>query len=251
MVQLLSLPVVVWLMLEAGAGVITMVAPLLVFAMYRLWVLVDGWRAAMRRPRPLWSGLRRWGLLVVATACVWLIMEIELAAVHAQLARAAKIPSHAMEPTILRGDYLLLIPLSADEVRHGTLAVWNDDTRGEFLYRVVGLPGDTLQMSGSTFWRNGRKVSEPYARYDQTEERMSDEVRRVRYWGPLIVPRDSVFLLGDNRDSSADSRYVGFAPLEQLVAQPRRVYLSRDPATGEFRWARIGTVFRQPSSPPA
>lgn len=246
LIQLVTLPAVAWLMVERGSGIFAMWAPILAVFLFRIWVLVDGWRAAARGRGMPWSASRRWIVLVVVTFCVWLLEDFSLTTVRSRLARAVRIPSEAMEPTILSGDYLLISPLAAERVTHGTLVAWDAEERGELLQRVIGLPGDTLRMADTTLWRNGQKVSEPYARYAPMNIGTLLEDRRDRYWGPLVVPSDSLFLLGDNRDRSGDSRYFGFAPLDRVVAEPRRVYFSRDPETGKIRWHRIGVDLRRP-----
>jgi signal peptidase I len=130
---------------------------------------------------------------------------------------------------------------------------------------VVGLPGDTLMMSAGILQRNGGLVEEPYVLHSDMA-RSEDEVQRARMhtwqaahtvaldttsyapdlqdWGPVVVPPDSFFVLGDNRDSSYDSRYYGFIPMSRVIGQPSVIYFSvaRDTsgsATGP-RWSRIG-----------
>jgi signal peptidase I len=131
--------------------------------------------------------------------------------------------------------------------------------------RLVGLPGDTLEMRGKQLFLNGAPLDEPYARYIDRE---ADAVhpgmawqeaylvpnpRRRTYrpsrdsWGPIVVPREHFFVLGDNRDNSEDSRYWGFVDREAVKGRPWFVYYSFDPArvrgvpwVRDIRWDRIG-----------
>jgi len=204
--------------------------------------------------------------------------------VRAFLVEAFKIPTSSMEGTLLVGDYLLVnkavfgarVPLLGLR-----LPAWRDPSRGEvvvfhppheplknYVKRVVGVPGDTLEMREKTLFVNGREVQENYVRHmdrssDATHSDMrwqrnhlladrsvrdqlygegvgafGDDVRSFREdyrpsrdnWGPLLVPGSSYFVLGDNRDNSEDSRYWGFVDRSSIRGQPWRLYFSYDPS---------------------
>jgi signal peptidase I len=175
-----------------------------------------------------------------------------------------------MEPTILAGDFLYAAkwPSAVRSAGDGAIVVHQsvEEPGLKVIKRVVGLPGDTLQMEAGTLYRNGQRLDEPYVvRHDP--ERSEDSVHRSKMrawqaqyltvkgsdeyrpdlqdWGPIVVPADSFFGLGDNRDASYDSRYYGFVPLNGILGRPWVVYFScnRDsPASclGRIRWARLG-----------
>ncbi len=198
------------------------------------------------------------------------------------LVEAFKIPTGSMEHTLLVGDFLLVnkavygaeIPFThahlpaIERPRHGDVIVfeWPEDRSKNFVKRLIGLPGDTLEMRQGTLWRNGRPLRESYVVHTEPYVDPAGEefrwqrdylVRRaeasVGYhpsrnnWGPLIVPEKNYFVLGDNRDNSYDSRYWGFVPDSLVKGRPLIVYYSyeRD-ALHRFawltniRWARVG-----------
>ncbi len=115
-------------------------------------------------------------------------------------------------------------------------------------------------MTDGRLWVNGRQLDEPYAWHaEPTRDPVVDEFRWQRRflvgpgaldtagytpsrnnWGPLVVPVHNVFVLGDNRDNSLDSRYVGFVPESDVAARVDRIYFSRDPGTAAIRWRRFG-----------
>ena len=131
-----------------------------------------------------------------------------------------------MAPTIQPGDLFMRHDLGGlDEIRRGMIVVYEafagvmDVDSGaepgdQFVFRVVGLPGDRLALRRDTLYVNGRPTREPYAMYEPTDPAMSREA--VQQWsdfGETVVPEDAVFVLGDNRYNALDSRFVGPVPM--------------------------------------
>ena len=131
--------------------------------------------------------------------------------------------------------------------------------------RIIGEAGDTLQMIGDTVYRNGRRLDEPYALHlggdgdDDHIYRRQMRERQLphyvgpdpasyqptkRHWGPIVVPADHYWMMGDNRDASYDSRFWGFLPREHVVGRPLIIYFSVDTRSFRIRWNRL---FRRPS----
>lgn len=205
--------------------------------------------------------------------------------VRAFLVEAFKIPSGSMEGTLLVGDFLLVnklvygaeVPLLEKRLPAvrapglGDVVVfqWPEDQQKHFVKRLVGLPGDTLEMRAGVLWRNGAEQMEPFAlRSLALREPSSDEFRWQRDyltadasargynptrndWGPLFVPREHYFVLGDNRDNSLDSRYWGFVPDSLMRGSPLFVYYSYEPDSAQtfdwlrrVRWQRLGDVIQ-------
>lgn len=205
--------------------------------------------------------------------------------VRAFLVEAFQIPTGSMKSTLLPGDFLLVnkavygaeIPgtgwhmpeLAEPDV--GDVVVFRpppaagQPSGARYVKRVVGAPGDTVAMRDGTLWRNGRAIEEPYVeRTPAWGERSSprfgwqrrylvgEAAARKRYrptrddWGPVAVPADSFFVMGDNRDNSEDSRYWGFVPRDAITGSPLFIYFSydRDDRAArswmpEVRWERL------------
>jgi signal peptidase I len=196
---------------------------------------------------------------------------------------AFKIPTGSMENTLLVGDFLLVnkavygaeIPFTNKHLpafRHparGDVIVfkWPRDPSKNFVKRLIGLPGDTVEMRDGLVYLDGRLQQEDYVLHTQPNtDPAGEEFRWQRdflvkgaeasdgghpsrnNWGPLVVPEGSYFVLGDNRDNSYDSRYWGFVPDSLITGQPLIVYYSyKHDASHEYpwmtdvRWARLGT----------
>jgi signal peptidase I len=199
------------------------------------------------------------------------------------LIQAFKIPTGSMEDTLLIGDFLLVnkvvygaqIPGTGyrlpgfSEIGRGDIVVfvypdpYNEyEPDPDYVKRVLGMPGDTLSMRNKVLSVNGETLREPYARHvdgldDQyrpqfawqrgflTPEVDFDGYRPSRdNWGPIVVPSASYFVMGDNRDNSADSRYWGFVPQEAIKGQPLIVYFSKEsagPISSGFLWYNRST----------
>ena len=125
------------------------------------------------------------------------------------------IPTRSMEPTIRRGDRVVV--LRTKDVRRGDLVSFKSPTDSSiFLMRAVGVGGDTVELRGHHLYLNGREIEENYVKYE--------DVPAGRYnFQPTRVPPSHLFVLGDNRNNANDSRYLGFIPLADV--EGRAVYI--------------------------
>jgi signal peptidase I len=207
------------------------------------------------------------------------------------LIQAFTIPSGSMENTLRIGDYLMAnnaiygahIPLTNIRVpafrdpRFGDIVVFRptyNDPIIDVVKRVVGEPGDTIEMVDRVVYRNGAALEEPYvepnylpdepmerfgfAGYQWHFEALPPGTDQQTYsptrdtWGPLVVPQGEFLLLGDNRDQSLDSRFMGFVPRDVIRGKALFIYYSIDPFADRpfprfltaVRWERIGMVIR-------
>src|SRR5262245_14071663 len=193
------------------------------------------------------------------------------------VAQATVVPTESMNPTILVGDHFFLdkiafpgnYPESLQKYlpvrtihRGDIVAFWSPENPNmRLVKRVIGLPGETLEVRRRDVYIDGKKLDEPYAVHIDPRE-----IDRRDNYGPVTIPADRFFLMGDNRDNSNDSRFWGFAPRENLIGRPLFVYWSYDdvPYDQELtvaewlehsasvaahfftktRWLRTGTVLR-------
>jgi signal peptidase I len=184
--------------------------------------------------------------------------------------QAFKIPTGSMEQNLLIGDHLLvnkfvfgptvsriektLLPMT--DIRRLDVIVFKypEDPERDFIKRVIGLPGDTIELRNKRVYVNGQRLEEPYVYYLEDPPPLPDEMSlsgdpagsagdpRVRY-GPVTVPPNHYFAMGDNRDNSQDSRYWGFLPRENVKGKALVIYWSYEAETGNIlsatRWNRI------------
>jgi len=199
---------------------------------------------------------------------------------------AFRIPSGSMENTLLIGDFLFVnkalygaeipftgvrLPKFRDPRRHDLVIFKSpEEPRLTVVKRVVGMPGDTLRMEDNRMVVNGTPAEEPFViRTDPLRDHEDPKMRtwQVRYlapdrdpasyrptlknWGPIVVPADSFFVMGDNRDNSYDSRYWGFLGRNRIRGRPLIIYYSFDPNGmlplpffTAIRWGRIFSLPR-------
>lgn len=240
--------------------------------------LIHAWRVARKAPVPFTAlPTNRWYVYLTFAGVNLGLSQLATQPFLRSHLHGFRMPSGSMKPSLLIGDYIYArlekppdIPTPA-----GALVVFEstEEPGLQVLKRVVGVPGDTISMIETELFRNGHKVPEPYAQHDNRQKRESPEYRgKMRAWqvkaaagfdtatynpdlsdwGPLVVPPDSLFVLGDNREASYDSRYYGWVPRDHLLGYPSIVYYSYDalsprllPALTAIRWERLGLRFAQ------
>ncbi|HEX2451748.1 MAG TPA: signal peptidase I [Gemmatimonadales bacterium] len=220
--------------------------------------------------------LWEWTKSILVALVVWFLLRTFLV-------EAFRIPSGSMENTLLIGDFLFVnkalygaevplvgarLPAVREPHRNDILVFDSVEEPGlKVVKRLIGLPGDTLAMEDGLLYRNGVRVDEPYALHTD-HGRSEDAMQRLKMrewqlphlvgrdpatykpdlqeWGPIVVPADSFFMMGDNRDSSYDGRYWGFLPRSNVRGRPLLVYYSYDanswrslPFLTAVRWSRL------------
>jgi signal peptidase I len=176
------------------------------------------------------------------------------------IVQAFKIPSGSMEPTLLVGDYLLVnkfiygirIPFTNTELfqfkkpRRGDIIVFVFplDPSKDFIKRVIGTEGEKVQIVQSKIFIDDKVVDDPWGNFEIIG---SAEYRQtVENFGPVVVPKDSLFVLGDNRNNSEDSRFWGFLHINAVLGKAFIVYFSWDRNIENLlhmvRWSRVGKL---------
>jgi signal peptidase I len=189
--------------------------------------------------------------------------------VSTTLVQAYVIPTGSMEGTLRVGDHMLVDRVTYSEpgslgarllpyreIARGDIVAFTypEDVRQTYVKRVIGLPGDRMRLDNGQVIRNGRHLTESYTRHIatyldpyrdnfppaplepdvQTTPRGRDMLEHHVFNGEVVVPPNALFMLGDNRDNSLDSRYWGFVPRSYVVGKPLFVYWSYDAPTNDL-----------------
>ncbi len=180
--------------------------------------------------------------------------------VRTWVVQAFKIPTGSMENNLLIGDHLLvnkfvfgptagaadraLLPVR--DIRRGDVVVFKypDEPGRDFIKRVVGLPGETLELRAKNVYINGEPLDEPFVHFlepaSASQEITSFDVRE-RY-GPVRVPDGQYFVMGDNRDNSQDSRYWGFLPRHYIKGRALMIYWSYESGREDYLDQGVGAT---------
>ena len=193
------------------------------------------------------------------------------------LVQAFVIPTGSMEDTLLIGDHLLVDKLAYapfgnaskyllpyEQPKHGDIIVFRypADISQTFVKRVIGLPGDHLKMINRVVYRNGIRLNEPYVYhkfgYDPIRDNFPGEPTPFAEGlqaqlqrdmleshvvnGEIVVPSNSYFAMGDNRDNSLDSRYWGFVPRDYIIGKPLLIYWSYQASTEDLAGSSVGSL---------
>jgi signal peptidase I len=206
------------------------------------------------------------------TIAEWTVTILLLLFGTTTLVQAFVIPTGSMEDTLLIGDHLLVDKLAYspagllskyllpfEKVKRGDIIVFRYpiDIKQTFVKRAIGVPGDRIRIENKQVFVNGVKLNEPYKYhkteyidsyrdnfpgepnaqiYPPAEQMLREHVKN----GEVIVPDNCYFAMGDNRDSSLDSRYWGFVPRDNIIGKPLIIYWSYDAPTDQLANPSIG-----------
>ena len=236
-------------------------------------------RAPAREPVGTGRWLWEWVKSISAAVLIFLVLRTFVV-------ESFRISSGSMEGTLLVGDLLLVnkavygaeVPFTPlhlpgfEDPERGDIVVLEppfDGWEAPYVKRIVGVPGDRIAMRRGDLYVNGERIPEAYVQHIQRDgdywdpsfewqrDHLLPEVDPGAYrptrdnWGPLRVPPDSYFVMGDNRDNSEDSRYWGFVPRDLIKGRPLIIYYSFEygklqpvPWLTDVRWQRIGNRVR-------
>jgi signal peptidase I len=167
--------------------------------------------------------------------------------------QAYKIPTGSMESNLLIGDHLLVNKFvygiysgpfphvfPYKELKRGDVFVFKYPLSPETAYvkRLIGLPGDKVEMIGRTVYINGKALQESYTQY-------IDPGSVSEHFGPFYVPADHYFAMGDNRDNSQDSRFWGFVPRDNILGKALAIYWSYETPRDEYLQTTAGDRMKQ------
>jgi signal peptidase I len=181
------------------------------------------------------------------------------------IVQAFKIPTGSMEENLLIGDHLLVnkfvfgptaaaperavLPFGTVNRRDVIVFKYPEEPDRDFIKRVIGLPGDTVELREKKVYINGQPLEEPYVHFLQPpsgkpefSEVTSLDVRE-RY-GPVTVPPDQFFVMGDNRDNSQDSRYWGFLPRDYIKGKALFIYWSYEAGREDYQDESTGAAIK-------
>jgi signal peptidase I len=168
-----------------------------------------------------------------------------------------KIPSRSMVPTLLVGDQLVvnkfiygikipyfrntILPITDPQRGDIIVFIYPKDRSLDFIKRVIGVNGDKIEIKDKKIFINGKLFTDNTGIY--TDKMIYPGSLQPRdNFGPVTVPKGSLFVMGDNRDESLDSRFWGFVDLKDVQGKAFIIYWSWNPEERKIRWQRLGNL---------
>ena len=177
--------------------------------------------------------------------------------IRAFVVQAFKIPSGSMLDTLQIGDHILVnkfiygvklpfsdivvIPIKHPQREDIIVFKFPEDPRKDFIKRVIGVPGDVIEIKDKRLYVNHKLMERDYAIHKDSRV-LPVSVQPRDNFGPVTVPEGKLFVMGDNRDQSYDSRYWGFVDYKAVKGKAFIIYWSWDKNNFDVRWNRIGTI---------
>ena len=178
------------------------------------------------------------------------------------IVQAYKIPSRSMVPTLLVGDHLLvnkfiygvkipvirriIVPITDPKRGDIIVFIYPNDRTKDYIKRVIGVGGDKIEIKNKNIFINDQPYKDAFGIYSDNTTYPAIMQPRDNF-GPVTVPRGSLFVMGDNRDESADSRFWGFVDLKDVEGKALLIYWSwnseeQDNLLKKIRWQRLGNL---------
>ena len=173
--------------------------------------------------------------------------------------QAYKIPSGSMKPTLLIGDHILvskfnygiklplirstLLPIGTPKRGDIVVFIYPEDRSKDFIKRLVGVPGDTIEIRDKKILINGLPYKDKHGVYVD-HLIIPGSVQPRDNFGPVTVPKQKLFVMGDNRDESYDSRFWGMVDQRDVLGKALIIYWSWNGENSDVRWSRIGSLLK-------
>lgn len=260
---LCSIPLVIWVALYLPTAMTLPLTILTVLISVTIWIygVIDAWKTAKKSQQ---YTLKEWQIpgvyLTVFLGAMLFFLPGITSYLRTHQLESFHIPSASMEPSVLKGDVLFATksyncPNCLKHVKHGDVAIFvypNNRTQ-YYIKRIIGLPGDQIRIQNQQVFVNGESLMRGKAEVVDGHNLLTEQTKTTEYqvqWASdddnqidaFIVPNGEVFVMGDNRSATRDSRTFGTVPLRDVVGKASQIWLSR--GQSGFRWDRFGMVVK-------
>jgi len=205
-----------------------MIFCLAILLSFFLFILLDAFIGAAKLKEITLKPYNKWYLyLIIFLINAFVIQPFVSSSIKNNIVRAYKIPSSAMEPTLLIGDHLIanMKIYKEENPKRGDIVIFEypKDPSKDFIKRVIGLEGEKVEIVRNKIYINDKLLDDPCGYYKE-----SGMTQGLENFGPVVVSKDSMFVLGDNRDNSQDSRFWGYVNIKKLKGKALYIYWAKN-----------------------
>lgn len=234
-----------WYLFLIPLPTINIALPLVAFCFFFYLVVNDAVNLARKindSQEP--QSFTKWYFYILFIGITFFAQGIISTSIKYHFSEPYKIPSKSMEPSIVKGDHIMVEKwFSKREGFHrGDIIIFpfpKDETRA-FVKRVVGLPREKLKIENQKIFINGQALDESYAFHSEPVK--NEPIYLRDNLDQIVIPEGMLFVLGDNRENSRDSRYFGFIEVSKVMGKVKMLYWSYDNKESQVRWNRIGKL---------
>lgn len=240
-----SFQIPLWLLFFIPLAKVNFVLPSAVFCFFYYFVIHDAVKLARKvnlsqETQPF----SKWYFYVLFIGISYFAQVNLSATTKGSFVQAFKIPTESMAPSFVIGDRIVVEKWFSERegVSRGDVIVFpypGDETRA-FIKRVVGLPGEKLEIKKQQVFINGQAIDESYAFH--SEPARDERVCPRDDLDQIVIPEGFLFVMGDNRERSKDSRYFGLIEVSKVMGKAKMFYWSYDKKESQVRWNRIGEL---------
>lgn len=196
-----------------------------------LFILLDALLGAIKLKEIALKSYNKWYIYLI----IFLLSSVALRpllswTIKNNIARAYKIPSSAMEPTLLVGDYLMadMKIYKSEKPKRGDIIIFEfpKDPSKDFIKRVIGLEEEKVEIINNKIYTNDKLLDDPWGYFE--ESGWLKHFPGLENFGPVVIPKNSLFVLGDNRNNSQDSRFWGFLNIEKVKGKALYLYWAKN-----------------------
>jgi len=181
-----------------------------------LFILIDAVRGANKLKAITLKPFNKWYIYLIIFLLSAVISQVLLWTIKNNVAKAYRMPSSSMAPTLLAGDHLIADMRIYKKPQRGDMIVFEfpKDPSKEFIKRVIAIEGEKVEIIDNKIYINDKLLDDPLGYFE--EGGFAKKYPGLEAFGPVVVPKDSLFVLGDNRNYSMDSRHWGFLDIKKV-----------------------------------
>jgi signal peptidase I len=208
-----------------------MICYLIIMLGFFLFILLDALLGAIKLKAIALKSYNKWYIYLIIFLLSSVVIQPLLGwTIKNSIARAYKIPSSTMKPALLAGDHLIanMRIYKSGKPKRGDVIIFEypKDPSKDFIKRVIGLEGEKVEIINNKVYINEKLIDDPWGHYESSGQ--AKYLKELENFGPVVVPKDSLFVLGDNRNNSQDSRFWGFVDIRKVKGKALYLYWAKD-----------------------